>query len=77
LWSKHWAMEELAREPEGLRRATLAEVQAAAKRYAVPTQASFVLIGDRTKIEQKLRSLKVADVTTVDVEARPLAHTKP
>jgi predicted Zn-dependent peptidase len=77
LWSKRWPMEELAREPEALRRATLGEVQAAAKRYATPAAASFVLVGDRSKIEAKLRSLKLAEVAVVDAEGRPLSALEP
>lgn len=74
LWSRRWPMDELAREQEGIQRATLAEVQAAAKRYATPTETSFLLIGDRRKIEPKLRALKLADVITVDLEGRPVTN---
>lgn len=73
LWSRRWPIEELTREQAGLQRATLAQVQAAANRYVVPTEASFLLIGDRNRIEPKLRSLKLTDVIAVDLEGRPLA----
>jgi zinc protease len=74
LWSRRWPIEELAQEQAGLQRATLKEVQAAAKQYAVATQASFLLVGDRSKIEAKLRALKVADVIVVDAQGRPLTN---
>jgi hypothetical protein len=48
LWSKRWPIEELAQEQASLQRATLAEVQAAAKQYTLPSEASFVLVGDRS-----------------------------
>jgi zinc protease len=72
LWGRRWPMEELEREPEGLARAPLAEVQAAARRYAVPAQAGLLLVGDRAKIEAGVRALKLGEVLVVDAEGRPL-----
>jgi zinc protease len=70
LWSRRWPMDELVREPEGVARATLSEVQAAAKRYAVP-DATIVLVGDRQKIEAGVRSLNLGEVIVVDAEGQP------
>lgn len=76
LWSRRWPIDELAQEQAALQRATLKDVQAAAKQYAVPTEASFLLIGDRSKIEAKLRALKVAEVIIVDAQGRPLTDMR-
>lgn len=72
LWSRRWPLEELALEPDNLRRATLAEVQAAAQRYARPADSTLLLVGDRHKIESAVRALGVGEVSVVDVEGRPL-----
>ena len=67
-------MEELAHELEALRGASLTAVQAAAKRYAVPSDAALLLIGDRKKIEAPVRALVgLGEVVVVDVEGRQLA----
>jgi hypothetical protein len=47
-------------------------VQAAAKRYAVPADATLVLVGDRTRIESGVRSLNLGEVILVDAEGRPV-----
>jgi zinc protease len=73
LWSRRWPMAELAHELEALQHASLATVQAAAKRYAVPADASLLLIGDRKKIEAPVRALKLGDVIVVDMEGKPVA----
>ena len=70
LWSRRWPMDELVREPEGISRATLSEVQAAAKRYAIPADATIVLVGDRQKIEAGVRSLNLGEVIVVDAEGQ-------
>ena len=73
LWSRRWPIAELDREPEELGKAKLADVQAAARRYAVPTAATLLLVGDRAKIEPGLRALGVGEVIVVDVEGNPVA----
>ncbi|MGZ3443028.1 MAG: M16 family metallopeptidase, partial [Polyangia bacterium] len=65
IWSRRWSMDELQREPTGLASAVLAAVQAAAQRYAVPADSSLLLIGDRGKIENCVRSLHAGDVIVV------------
>ena len=74
LWSRRWPLAELEREPGELERASLADVQAAAKRYAVPADATLVLIGDRAKIEAGVRALNVGDVLVVDAEGSPVGQ---
>ncbi|HXU69087.1 MAG TPA: pitrilysin family protein [Polyangia bacterium] len=73
VWSRRWPMDELQREPIELGKAALAEVQAAARRYAVPADSSLLLIGDRSKIESGVRALHAGDVIVVDAEGNPLA----
>jgi zinc protease len=71
-WSRRWQMEELQREPLELAKAALADVQAAARRYAVPAESTLLLIGDRSKIEDGVRALHAGDVVVVDAEGNPL-----
>jgi zinc protease len=72
IWSRRWAMEELQREPLELAKAALADVQAAARRYAVPAESTLLLIGDRSKIEDGVRALHAGDVVVVDAEGNPV-----
>ena len=72
LWARRWPMAELQREPEELARATLAGVQAAGARYAVPRDATLLLVGDRSKIEAPVRALQLGDVIVLDAEGRPV-----
>ena len=51
---------------------TVADVNAAAKRYIDPAKLAIVIVGDRKQIEQKLRALNVAPVVVVDETAKPL-----
>ena len=57
------------RDGQGDAAATLA----AAKKYARPERASIVLVGDRAKIEAKVRDLKVGEIVVVDAEGRPVS----
>jgi zinc protease len=72
LWSLRWPMEELQRTPEELAKATLTDVQAAARRYAVPSESGIILIGDRHKIESGVRALKLGEVIVVDGDGNEL-----
>jgi zinc protease len=74
LWSKRWSLDELMREPEELQRASLASVQAAAKRYALPAESALLLVGDRSKIEGPVRALALGEVVVVDAFGKPLSH---
>ena len=53
-------------------KATLPAALAAAKLHARPDRASMILVGDRAKIEAKVRDLKVGEVVVVDGEGRPV-----
>jgi zinc protease len=72
LWTFNLPMSELQRQTEELERATLASVNAVAKRYAVPSGVTLVLVGDRSKIEEGLRELKLGDIILLDAEGKPV-----
>jgi zinc protease len=72
LWSFGLPMSELQDETTGLERATLASVNMAAKKYAVPATTMMLLVGDRSKIEAGLRELKLGDLVILDAEGKPV-----
>jgi zinc protease len=71
LWSYGLPMSSLQEETTGLERSTLASVNAAAKKYAVPGSTMMLLVGDRSKIEAGLRELKLGDIVVLDAEGKP------
>jgi zinc protease len=71
LWAYGLPMSALQQETTELERATLASVNAAAKKYAVPAQTMMLLVGDRSKIEAGVKELKVGDVVILDAEGKP------
>ena len=48
----------------------LNDVNAAAKRYALPDKSVLLLVGDRTKIEPGLRELNLGEIVVIDNEGR-------
>ncbi|HEY0379311.1 MAG TPA: pitrilysin family protein [Pyrinomonadaceae bacterium] len=70
LWAYGLPMSTLQQETTELERAPLSAVNAAAKKYAVPAQATTLLVGDRSKIEAGVRGLKVGDVVILDAEGK-------
>ena len=62
----------LQQEYDEAAKATLPAALAAAKLHARPDRASMVLVGDRAKIEAKVRELKLGEVIVVDAEGRPV-----
>jgi zinc protease len=70
LWSYGLPMSELQQETTELERATLASVNTAAKKYAVPNSTMLLLVGDRSKIEAGVRELKLGDVVILDAEGK-------
>jgi zinc protease len=72
LWAYGLPMSELQEETTGLERATLAAVNAAAKKYAVPAATMMLLVGDRSKIEAGVRELKLGEVVILDAEGKPI-----
>jgi hypothetical protein len=63
---------ELQREYDEAAKATLPGAMAAAKLHARPDRAAMILVGDRAKIEGKVRDLKIGDIVVVDAEGRPV-----
>ena len=72
LWAMGLPMTELRHEPEALTEASLDAVNAAARKYADPSRAVLVLVGDRAKIEPGVRSLGIGPVVMLDARGRPL-----
>ena len=65
-------MTELQREYDDTVKATLAETNAAAQKWARPEKASFVLVGDYSKIGPGLGELKLGEVVLLDTEGKPV-----
>jgi zinc protease len=65
---------ELQREPDELQKATLDSVNAAARKYAAPTGATLLLVGDLSKIESGVRELNLGEAVILDAEGRPVAR---
>jgi len=72
LWNVGLPMTELQREPDELAKATREQVNAAAEKYATPSRATLLLVGDLSKIESGIRDLKIGEVVVIDAEARPV-----
>ena len=72
LWAAGLPMAELQREYDGAKAVTLEAANAAARKYAVPAEASLVLVGDRSKIEEGVRSLGLGDIVRLDAEGNPV-----
>jgi len=74
LWSLGLPMKELQNEYDQASSATLAGALAAAKLHARPDRASMILVGDKAKIEAKVRALKIGELLLVDGEGRPVTN---
>jgi zinc protease len=72
LWALQLPMSELQREPDELQKATLASVNAAAEKYATPSRATLLLVGDLSKIGPGIRELNLGEVVLLDKEGRPI-----
>ena len=51
---------------------TLEQIAAASKKYVQPGQASLLLVGDRSKVEAKVRELKLGELVVLDTEGKPV-----
>jgi len=71
LWAAGMPITELQRESDEIAKATLAEVNAAALKYATPGQATLLLVGDVAKIEAGLRELNAGDLVMLNSEGKP------
>ena len=72
LWSFGLPFTELQRYPDETQRLSLASVNAAAQKYAVPGKVTLLLVGDRAKIEPGLRELNLGEIVVLDAEGKPL-----
>ena len=54
-----------------VRQATDTQVNAAARKFVDPTRLTWVVIGDRAKIEAGIRELKLGEVVLLDAEGQP------
>jgi zinc protease len=73
LWVYRLPMTELQREPDEMRKATLQSVNATAEKYAKPSEATLLLVGDLSRIESGVRELNLGEVMLLDVEGNPVA----
>jgi zinc protease len=74
LWSQELPLSELQRYPDETQRATLAAVNTAAQRYAVPGKATLLLVGDLSKIEAGVRELKLGEIVILDAEGKTVVR---
>jgi len=72
LWSLGLPMSEMQREPQEITNATLEAVNAAARKYAVPSRQTLLLVGDLSKIEAGLRELNAGEIVVLDAEGKPI-----
>ncbi len=72
LWALGLPVTELQRFTDETQRATLAAVNQAAQKYAVPGNATLLLVGDHSKIGPGLRELNLGEIIILDVEGKPI-----
>jgi zinc protease len=77
LWTLGLPMSELQREYDDAAKATLPAALAAARMHARPERAWMILVGDRARIEAKVRDLKIGEVVVIDAEGRPVGGGAP
>ena len=58
-----------------LRKASDTDVNAAARKFVMPGQLVWVVIGDRAKIESGIKELKLGEVQILDADGRPKGLT--
>jgi zinc protease len=72
LWSLSLPASELQRETAELTKVTLNAVNGVAEKYATPSKASLLLVGDTSKVESGVRGLNIGEIVTLDTEGKPL-----
>ena len=70
LWALGLPFSEFATEQEKTRTLGVAEVNAAAAKYAVKSGAILLLIGDRAKIEAGIKELNLGGIVILDAEGK-------
>jgi zinc protease len=74
LWGADLPMDELQRISDGTAKTTLDETLATARRWANPSQASLLLVGDLAKIRPGVEELGLGEIVVLDAEGRPVSH---
>jgi zinc protease len=74
LWTDRLPVSELQNIYDQSSRVTAEQARAAAQKYALPSKSAMVLVGDRAKIEEGVKSLNLGEVVLLDVEGKPLAE---
>jgi zinc protease len=72
LWTVGLPVTELDRAPGEWQKASLPAVNGAAEKYATPSRATLLLVGDRSKIEAGVRELNLGDLVVIDAEGKPV-----
>jgi zinc protease len=72
LWSLSLPTTEMQRETAELNKVTVSSVNGVAEKYATPSKASVLLVGDSAKIEPGVKSLNVGEIITLDTEGKPI-----
>ncbi|MBC7932040.1 MAG: insulinase family protein [Rubrivivax sp.] len=70
LWAGGLPINELQRQPDELQALTHSDVNAVARKYAVPDKAILLLVGDLSKIEVGVRELNLGEVIVLDAEGK-------
>ena len=71
LWVWSLPTAELQREYDATNAVTIEQIGAASKKYVQPGQASLLLVGDRSKIEAKVKALNLGEIVVLDTEGKP------
>jgi zinc protease len=75
LWAWGLPTAELQRAYDATSAVTLEQISAASKKYVQPAQSSLLLVGDRAKIEAKVKALNLGEIVLLDNEGKPVAAT--
>ena len=75
LWAWGLPTAELQREYDATNGVTIEQITAASKKYVQPAQASLLLVGDRAKIEAKVKALNLGEIVVLDSEGKPVTAT--
>jgi zinc protease len=73
LWISDLPDSAIQTDADAIARTPLADVEAAAARFARLDQASLLLIGDRGKIEEGVRSLNIGPIILLNADGSPVA----
>lgn len=72
LWAMGLPATELQREVDMTSAATPEQVRTAGERWVRPASTTLLLVGDRSKIEEGVRDLRMGDIVILDPEGKPV-----